>query len=134
MKFVVRLLINAAALALTFWLVNGLCWDWNTNSIFTLLLLALVFGLVNAFIRPLVTLLTCPLVMLTLGLFTFVINALMLWLTVWLGKSLLGASFTCEPSFFWDYLIGAFVLSLVSWGVSLLVPDSWEGRGNPKKG
>ena len=124
MKLIVRLLINAGAMALTFYLVKGLCWDWDKNSILTLLMLALVFGLVNAFIRPLVTLLTCPLVILTLGLFTFVINAVMLWLTVQMGETL-GASFTCSPSFFWDYLVGAFVLSIVSWGLSLVVPDSW---------
>lgn len=126
MRFLIRLLINAAALALTFWLVNGLCWDWNSNSILTLLLLSLVFGVVNAFIRPLVTLLTCPLVILTLGLFTFVINALMLWLTVWFSREVLNMSFTCVPTFFWDYLWGALVLSVVSWGVSLLVPDRIE--------
>lgn len=122
MRFLTRLLINAVALGITFYLVD-LCWD---GSLLGLIVVALVFGLVNAFIRPLVTLLTCPLVILTLGLFVFVINVLMLWLAIWLANNVLNTGFTCTPDFFWNLVIGALVLSLVSWGVSLLVPDKVE--------
>lgn len=133
MKFLIRLLINAAALGITFWLLQSqLCWDWEANSLAGLLVVALVFGLVNAFIRPLVTFLTCPLIILTLGLFVFVINVLMLWLTVWFTREVLGYAYTCTPTFFWDYVIGAFVLTIVSWGVSLLVPDDIE-KGRRRK-
>lgn len=123
MKFLIRLLVNAIALGLTFWLVD-LCWD---GQILPLLVIALIFGLVNALIRPLVTLLTCPLVILTLGLFVIVINMLMLWLTIWISE-LLGIGFTCVPDFFWNIVIGALVLSVVSWLVSLLIPDDGENR------
>lgn len=126
MRFLIRLLVSAAALGLTFWIVD-LCWD---GEILPLLIIALIFGLVNAFIRPLVLLLTCPLVILTLGLFVFVINVLMLWLTIWIANSL-GFGFTCVPDFFWNLILGAIVLSIASWGVSLLVPDERErGRAS----
>ncbi len=121
MRFLIRLLVSAVALGLTFWLVD-LCWD---GQILPLLIIALIFGLVNAFIRPLVILLTCPLVLVTLGLFVFVINVLMLWLTIWIANSL-GIGFTCVPDFFWNLVIGAIVLTIASWGVSLLVPDERE--------
>lgn len=121
MKLLIRLLINAVALGITFYLVD-LCWD---GSILGLIIVAVIFGLVNALIRPLITLLSCPLIILTLGLFVFVINVLMLWLTIWLGNAL-EIAFTCVPDFFWNLIIGALVLSVVSWGVSLLVPDKVE--------
>lgn len=121
MRFLIRLLINAFAFGLTFWIVD-LCWD---GQVLPLLLIALIFGLVNALIRPLVVLLTCPFIILTLGLFVFVINVFMLWLTIWLAR-LVGVGFTCMPELFWNLILGALVLSLVSWAVSLLVPDKLE--------
>lgn len=123
MRFLVRVLISAIALGLTFWIVD-LCWDGN---VLPLLIIALIFGIVNALIRPLVLLLTCPLVILTLGLFVFVVNVFMLWLTIWVSYQL-GLGFSCVPDFFWNLILGAIVLSVVSWGVSLLVPDKMEGK------
>ena len=121
MRFLIRLLVTAVAMGLTFWLVD-LCWD---GQILPLLVIALIFGLVNALIRPLLILLTCPLIILTLGLGIFVINVLMLWLTIWLANRM-GFGFTCVPDFFWNLILGAVVLSIVSWAVSLLVPDNME--------
>jgi putative membrane protein len=122
-----RLLISAIALGVTFMLVD-LCWD---GEVLPLIVIALLFGLVNALIRPLLIMLTCPLIILTLGLGIFVINVLMLWLTIWLANRL-GFGFTCVPDFFWNLVIGAIVLSLVSWGVSLLIPDDIEKGTRPK--
>lgn len=123
MRFILRFLLNAAALAITFFLVD-LCWS---GSIWELLIIAAIFGLVNAFIRPLVTLLTCPLVILTLGLFVIVINMLMLWLTIWLGSTL-GLGFDCVPDFFWNIVFGSIVLSIASWATNLLLPDDREAN------
>jgi len=123
MRFLVRLLITAVALGLTFWIVD-LCWN---GEVLPLIIIALIFGVVNALIRPLVLLLTCPLVILTLGLFVFIVNVLMLWLTIWISNRL-GFGFTCVPNFFWNLIIGAVVLSIASWAVSLLVPDELEGK------
>lgn len=121
MKFLLRVLINAIALGLTFWLVD-LCWD---GEVLTLLIIALIFGVVNALIRPLLTLLTCPLVILTLGLFLIVINAVMLWLTIRLSMAF-GIGFTCMPDFFWNLVIGSIVLSLISGLASALIKDDNE--------
>jgi len=121
MRFLIRLLINALALGLTFWLVD-LCWN---GEILPLIIIALIFGAVNALIRPLVTLLTCPLVVLTLGLFLVVINGLMLWLTIWLSRAL-GVGFTCMPDFFWNLVIGAVVLSIISGIATALIADNGD--------
>lgn len=121
MRFLIRVLINAVALGLTFWIVD-LCWD---GEVLPLLIIALIFGVVNALIRPLVTLLTCPLVILTLGLFLIVINGLMLWLTIWLSRAL-GVGFTCMPDFFWNLVIGALVLSIISGIATALIADNGD--------
>ncbi len=121
MKFLLRVLINAIALGLTFWLVD-LCWD---GEVLPLLLIALIFGVVNALIRPLLTILTCPLVILTLGLFLIVINAVMLWLTIRLSM-VFGVGFTCVPDFFWNLIIGSIVLSLISGLATALIKDDKE--------
>ncbi len=123
MRFLVRLLVSAVALGLTFWIVD-LCWN---GQLLPLIIIALIFGVVNALIRPLVILLTCPLIILTLGVFVFVINVLMLWLTIWVSYQL-GLGFTCVPEFFWNLVLGAIVLTLVSWVVSLMVPDEGEAH------
>jgi putative membrane protein len=78
MRFVLRLLINAAALWAATRIVPGVTHSGTEASLFAV---ALVFGLLNALLRPLLTILSCPLLILTLGLFTFVINGLILWLT-----------------------------------------------------
>lgn len=121
MKFIVRILINAVALGLTFWIVD-LCWN---GEVLPLLIIALIFGLVNALVRPLLTILTCPLVILTLGLFLVIINALMLWLTIRLSMAF-GVGFTCFPEFFWNLIIGGVVLSLISGLATALVKDDRE--------
>lgn len=118
MKFLLRILVNALALGLTFWLVD-MCWD---GEVLPLLAIALIFGVVNALIRPLLTIMTCPLVILTLGLFLVVINALMLWLTIWISQAI-GIGFTCVPDFFWNIVIGAVVLSIISGVATGLIKD-----------
>ena len=78
MRFLIRLLVNAAALWVATRLVPGVTFDGGT---LTFLGVALVFGVVNAFIRPVMQVLTFPLILVTLGLFLLVVNGLMLWLT-----------------------------------------------------
>jgi putative membrane protein len=123
MRFLVRVLINAVALGLTFWIVD-LCWN---GEVLPLIIIALIFGAINALIRPLVTLLTCPLVILTLGLFLIVINGLMLWLTIWISQAL-GFGFTCMPDFFWNLVIGALVLSIISGIATALIADNGDNQ------
>lgn len=87
MKIILRILVNAVAIGFTTWLLNGI--RVTDNSITTYLLLGVIFGLVNALIKPIVTALSCPLVILTLGLFVLVINGLMLQLTATFSGGLL---------------------------------------------
>ena len=96
MVFLLRLLINAAALWVAIQLVDGID---HRGSMWSLLFVALVFGVLNASIRPLLKLLSLPLLILTLGLFIFVINALMLMMTGWVS-GLFGLGFYVDG--FWD--------------------------------
>jgi putative membrane protein len=86
-KLLVRIAINAVAIGFAAWLLPGI--RVVDNSIGTYILLGVLFGVVNALVKPLVTLLSCPLVILTLGLFVLVINGLMLQLTATLSGGLL---------------------------------------------
>jgi putative membrane protein len=106
-------ILNAAALWVAAALIPGLDFTGGPGR---LLLVAAVFGVVNSTIRPLLTILTCPLIVVTLGLFTLVINALMLLLTGWLSESWnLGFS----VSGFWAAFFGGLVVGLVSVILSL---------------
>lgn len=112
-KLVLRLVINAAALWVAAFLIPGIE---ITDNIGGLVLVALVFGVVNAFIKPVVTLLTCPLNVLTLGLFTLVINALMLMLTA----AVVGGF---NVGNFFDALLGGIVVSIASVILSQFLSD-----------
>jgi putative membrane protein len=117
MKFVLRLLINAAALWVAIRIVSGVSFDGSWASLF---FVALVFGVLNASVRPLLKLFTLPLLILTLGLFTFVINAVMLMLTSRVSDWLrLGFHVTGFGSAF----LGALVVSLVSFLLSVFVRE-----------
>jgi putative membrane protein len=109
-------LLNAAALWVAALLLPGL--DFR-GTIVQLLLVAAVFGIVNSLLRPILTVLTCPLIVLTLGLFTLVINALMLMLTGALSARW-GLGFTVSG--FWAAFFGGLVVALVSVALSLVLP------------
>jgi putative membrane protein len=119
-SFIVRLLVNAAAL----WVATQLLRDGITiggsNWIASLLVVALIFGVVNAIIKPILAVLTCPLYILTLGLFTFVVNALMLLLTSGIADAL-GLSFHVKD--FGTALIGAVIISVVSFLLSIVIQE-----------
>jgi putative membrane protein len=115
-RLLLRILINAAALWVAASLVNGI----HAGGAGSILAVAVVFGFVNAFIRPLLKLLSCPIIFLTLGLFTLVLNALMLMLTAWVGTQL-GIDFKVDR--FWDAFLGALIVSIVSTVLSWLIPD-----------
>lgn len=118
MKLILRVLINAVAIWLTSLLVPN--FDF-TGGVLELIIVAVIFGLVNALIRPIVKLLTLPINLLTLGLFTLVINALMLALTVWLSGalSLTGGFFNNLLTVF----LAAILISIVSTVLNWFLPD-----------
>jgi putative membrane protein len=121
-NFVLRWVINAIALWITTLLVPGIVVE---GPWWVLALAALIIGLVNALIRPALKLLTCPLIILTLGLFTLVINALMLLLASWIARQL-SLSFYVQD--FWAALLGGLVLSIVSAALSLVLGERKERR------
>ena len=113
MVFLLRLLINAAALWVAIQLVDGID---HRGSMWSLLFVALVFGVLNASIRPVLQLLSLPLLILTLGLFMFVLNALMLMMTGWVSR-LLNLGFYVGG--FWDAFPGGLIISVVSLMLSI---------------
>lgn len=117
MKFILRLVITAAALWAAVQLVSGITYS---GPLHELLLVALVFGVVNAIVRPVLVALTCPLIVLTLGLFVFVLNALMLLLTSALSR-VLGMQFHVDGLL--PALIGGLVVGIVSAVLNLFVKD-----------
>lgn len=122
-QFLLRLIINAVALfAATQVGIPGLRFDGDWK---TLVIVALIFGVVNALIRPLLTVLTCPLILLTLGLFTLVINAAMLALTGWFAQQF---NLGLVVDGFWAAFVGALVISIVSWALTLLVGEESERK------
>ena len=111
---------NAIALWVAANFIPGLAF---TGDLPHLLAVAAVFGLVNSLVRPLLTVLTCPLIVITLGLFTLVINAVMLLLTGWVSERW---SLGFSVAGFWPAFWGGLVVGLVSLGLSLVFPSRRE--------
>jgi putative membrane protein len=118
MRFLMRLLINAAALWVAVKIVPGITY---TGEWLPFLGVALIFGLVNAFIRPLVKLLTLPIIFLTLGLFALVVNGMMLMLTGWLSNQF---ALNFQVTGCWTAILGALVVSIVSALLSTFLADA----------
>lgn len=113
MNLIIRLVINAVALVAADWVVDGISIEGGWLNI---AILALIFGVINAIIKPIVKVLSFPFILITLGLFTLVVNALMLMLTSWFSSSMQIDGF---GSAFW----GAIIISLVSWLLSSFLSD-----------
>jgi len=111
--FLIRVVVNAVALWVAGRVFDGITLE---DGFWDILLVGLIFGLVNAFMKPIAKLISLPIRMITFGLFTLVINALLLMLTAWIAPGL-------EIDGFWSALLGAIVISLVSWALSLFLPD-----------
>ncbi len=120
-KFILRWVINAIAIFLAVKL-PGIHLE---SGLVSVIWLALIFGLVNAFLRPLLKLLTCPLIILTLGLFTLLINTFLFWLTGQIGRAF-GILLTFDG--FWPIFLGALVISIVSIVLSMILKDELRPR------
>ncbi|MBC8089556.1 MAG: phage holin family protein [Phycisphaerae bacterium] len=118
MNFVIRLVVNAAALWLAARFISGISY---TGGWVGLVAVALVFGVINAFVRPVLSFLSMPIQFITLGLFTLVLNAFMLMLTGWAAGKL-GIPFSVT-AFFPPAVFGAIVVSIVSMVLSSLLTD-----------
>jgi putative membrane protein len=125
MRLVIWLLTNTLAVWVAAWIVPGIRFAQQGEGIGeywpTLIGVGLILGIVSSLVKPVVKLLSLPFIILTLGLFLWVINALMLELTAWLATQLdLGFR---VGDFFWSALLGALVISLVNWAVATVVDD-----------
>jgi len=123
-KFILRLLINAIALYLAVLIVPGIALKSNLVS---LIWLALIFGLVNALVRPLLKFLTCALIAITLGLFTLVINTFLFWLTSIIGQSF-GIALVISDPVWWNAFLGGLVVSIVSVVMTIILKDELKRR------
>jgi putative membrane protein len=120
-RILIWVVVNALALAAAAGLLTGitLTGQTDTERAVTLVLVALVFGVVNAVVRPVVKVLSLPFIILTLGLLIFVINALMLLLTSWLSGEL-GLGF--QVTGFWTAVVGAVIVAVTTWVLELVLP------------
>ena len=113
MGFLLRVLINAAAIYLVAHIVPGI----EVSGVVAALGAGLVLGIINAIVRPVLVILTLPVTLITLGLFLFVLNGLCLWLTSLIVKGFVVGSF-------WSAVLGSLLISVVSWVLTAVVSDS----------
>ena len=122
-KFLLRTIINGFALWAAVKIVPGIQPDHLTTVSWFWLIL--IFGVMNALVKPLIKLLSCGLIFLTLGLFTLIINTLMLYITDWVSE-LFGFGLTITN--FWWALLGALIISVISFILSMVFKDELKGK------
>jgi putative membrane protein len=125
-SFLLRAALTGFALWVVTLIVPGISFvgaDNTLQEIGIIFVVALIFGVVNAFIKPIVQILSIPLYILTLGLIHIVINALMLWITSWITENTTHWGLYIDD-FWWTAIWAAIVLSIVSWLLSLVVRDA----------
>jgi putative membrane protein len=124
-SFAIKVLVNGVALWVAAYLVQGIQLAQNrastSSQLVTVLWVAVIFGLINALIKPVMTILSLPVIILTLGLFVLIVNAAMLELTSWFA-----AQFSLDfhvDHFFWDAVLGSIIITIVSMILNLVLPD-----------
>jgi putative membrane protein len=122
MHLLIRAVLTAAALAVATWLVPGIVLGPGSTlaKVGTLLAVAVIFGLVNAIIKPIVKMVGCLFYVLTLGLIALVVNGLLLWLTSWVAGKL---SLPFHITGFWPAFWGAIIVGIVGWLLGVLVRE-----------
>ena len=130
MRFLLRVLVSAAALGVATWAVSGieLLAGSGWSRVGTLLAVALIFGLINATLKPLIKVVGCAFYVLTLGLAALVVNGLLLWLTSVVAGDL---PLPFHVTGFWPAFWGAIVVGLVSWVLNLLIGDDRRRKNEP---
>jgi putative membrane protein len=126
-KLLIRLAINAIALYAAVAVLNGHGITAQSQNWLSILFLAIIFGVINALLRPLLMVLSCPLIILTLGLGTILVNTALFYLTGVIGSQF-GIGFTVDG--FWPALLGAIIVSIVSFILSIFLK---EDHRNHKK-
>jgi putative membrane protein len=130
MRFLLRVLVSAASLGVATWVVSGieLLAGNGWTRVGTLLAVALIFGLINATLKPLIKVIGCAFYVLTLGLAALVVNGLLLWLTSVIAGDL---KLPFHVTGFWPAFWGAIVVGLVSWLLNLLIGDDRQRKDEP---
>ena len=129
MRFLLRVLVSAAALGVATWAVSGieLLAGSGWTRVGTLLAVALIFGLINATLKPLIKVIGCAFYVLTLGLAALVVNGLLLWLTSVIAGDL---TLPFHVTGFWPAFWGAIIVGLVSWLLHLIIGDDRRANNN----
>lgn len=124
MKFIVWVTVNALALAIAAWFLDGISITGDTDGdrVITLVVVALIFGVINAVIAPVIKLLSLPFIILTLGLLLLVINALMLMLTGWISTEA-GLNFHVDG--FWTAVWGSVIITVSTWILEAVLPEGY---------
>lgn len=122
MRFLLKVIINAFALWLTTFIVSGVTVhpysDSDTATVLTYLLIALIFGVVNAIVGTAIRIVAFPLYILTLGLISLVVNALLLLIVSWISDAM---GFGLHVADFWSGVFGALVLGIIAWLIGLIL-------------
>jgi len=127
MTILLRILVSAAALGVAAWVVPGIVVSGHSNAskAGTLLVVAIIFGIINMLLKPIIKTIGCAFYVLTLGLVAIVVNGLLLWLASWVAGKL---DLPFHITGFLAALAGALIVAVVSWGLHLLIPDRWDGK------
>jgi len=130
MRFLLRVLVSAAALGVATWAVAGIELEAASgwSRVGTLLAAALIFGVINATLKPLIKIVGCAFYVLTFGLIALVVNGLLLWLTSYIAGKL---SLPFHVTGFWPAFWGAIIVGLVSWLLHLLIGDKRREDDQP---
>jgi putative membrane protein len=123
-RLILRWAINAIAIWAAITLLRGNGVTVEAQGWVPIIILALIFGFLNALVRPVIELLTCPLIILTLGLGTLLINTLLFWLTGVIGNQF-NAGFSVDG--FWPAFWGALIVSVISFVLTMLLHDELKG-------
>jgi len=127
MTIILRILVSAAALGVAAWAVPGIVVSGHSNAskAGTLLVVAIIFGIINMLLKPIIKTIGCAFYVLTLGLVAIVVNGLLLWLASWVAGKL---DLPFHITGFVAALVGALIVAVVSWGLHLVIPDRWDGK------
>ena len=127
MTILLRILVSAAALGVAAWVVPGIVVSGHSNAskAGTLLVVAIIFGIINAVLKPVIKTVGCAFYVLTLGLVALVVNGLLLWLASWVAGQL---KLPFHITGFVAALAGALIVGVVSWVLHLVIPDRWDGK------
>jgi putative membrane protein len=127
MTIILRILVSAAALGVAAWVVPGIVVSGHSTAskAGTLLVVAIIFGIINMLLKPIIKTIGCAFYVLTLGLVAVVVNGLLLWLASWVAGKL---NLPFHITGFVAALLGALIVGVVSWALHLVIPDRWDGK------